>query len=185
MQRASARAGDIVFVSGTIGDAALGLALRQPGDIPGWSISLATDQQHELRQCYLRPTPRLGLTSALHAAASAAMDISDGLVKDFERLCAAAKLGGRLYLKDIPFSPHARIVLDAVPALTPQLITHGDDYEVLCTVPPDRADTFRREAARAGIAVTAIGAVSTGQGVAVIDHTGNPLSFTRTGYDHF
>src|SRR5207237_1096507 len=103
VRRGTARAGDALFVSGSLGDAALGLALRKHQALAGvWGL-LPAEAEH-LRGRYTRPQPRLGLGPALRAHASAAMDVSDGLAKDLARMCAASRCAARVRLPDVPLS---------------------------------------------------------------------------------
>ena len=184
VMRSGARDGDIVFVSGTLGDSALGLALRRDSELSSkWELT-AHEAAH-LQSRYLRPQPRLALRDLLIEYASAAMDISDGLVKDLERLCNASHAAAVVHLPQIPLSAagHRAVKADAnVPLLA---ITGGDDYEVLCTVPVDRAGRFTEAARTSGTAVTAIGTVSSGSGVAVVGRDGEPVAIGATGWDHF
>ena len=112
--RTTAQAGDVLFVSGTIGDAGLGLQLaKEPGLGAAWGLS--ETEAEDLRRRYRRPEPRLALAAALRQCASAAMDVSDGLVKDFERLLRASGVAGRLVAADVPLSEPARKVIATEP----------------------------------------------------------------------
>jgi thiamine-monophosphate kinase len=184
VRRGTAHAGDAIFVSGTLGDAALGLALRRNAALAGsWGLS-AAEAQH-LRQRYLRPEPRLGLAEALREHAAAAMDISDGLAKDLGRLCRASGCAGRVQFADLPLSPAAAKALAADPRLVEAIAGGGDDYEILAAVAPDKASDFVAAARRAGIAVARIGALTEGSGVALEDPDGRPVSLHSSGWDHF
>ena len=112
MRRATARPGDLVYVSGTIGDAALGLALRRDPAMRD-RCGLADDAAAYLDGKFSRPQPPVALAPHLRACASAAMDISDGLIKDFDRLCRASGVGGRIEVPRVPLSDAARAVLAA------------------------------------------------------------------------
>jgi thiamine-monophosphate kinase len=184
VRRGTAGAGEALFVSGTLGDAALGLALR--GDVAlatAWGL-IPTEVEH-LRRRYARPEPRLSLAAALREHASAAMDISDGLAKDLARLCAASGCAARVRLADMPLSPAAAKALAADPALARLIVAAGDDYEVLATVPAVKAAQFQASAAEAGVAVTRIGTTASGEGIRIEDRDGRPLDLERTGWDHF
>lgn len=171
LRRTGARVGDEVWVTGTIGDGALGLlALR--GQVP--------DPDGALADRYRLPRPRLGL--ALHGIASAGMDVSDGLVQDLGHLCRAAGLGAELQAGAVPLSAAARA---AGPAWLTTCLTGGDDYELLLAVAPERADALRAEAARAGIEVTPIGRFVAASGVRVLDTAGAALVLERPGWSHF
>ncbi len=184
IRRATARAGDALFVSGTLGDAALGLALRKgPALASAWGLS-AAEVEHLLRR-YVRPEPRLSLASALRQHASAAMDISDGLAKDLARMCQASGCAARARLSDLPLSSGAAKALAADPGLARRIAIGGDDYEVLAAVPAAKASAFRSDAAGAGVAVTEIGAFAAGSDIIVEDRDGRPLDLDRPGWDHF
>jgi thiamine-monophosphate kinase len=184
VRRGKARSGETLFVSGSLGDAALGLALRKNARLADvWGLSPA--EAEHLRRRYVRPQPRLGLGPALRERASAAMDVSDGLAKDLARMCAASGCAARVRLSDVPLSPAAAKVLAADPALGLRIVTGGDDYEVLATVPAASADGFQAMAAQVGIAVTRIGETQAGTGVVIEGRDGQPLTLDRTGWDHF
>lgn len=184
VQRATARAGDHLFLSGTLGDAALGLLLRR--DL-GRARAMGLDEAgaRALVGRYLRPQPRIALASTLAAFASAAMDISDGLVKDCGRLARASGVAARIEGGLIPFSDPARTALRHLPDLFEVALGGGDDYEVLAAVPPANADAFREAAAIGGVAVTEIGRLAEGQGVTVTGPEGRPVDIGSAGWDHF
>ncbi|MBX9588851.1 MAG: thiamine-phosphate kinase [Hyphomonadaceae bacterium] len=184
--RTTAQAGDALFVSGTIGDAGLGLQLAKTAALEtAWGLSDA--EASYLRQRYRRPQPRLGLAAALRQYASAAMDISDGLIKDLERMGRASGVASRLVAADVPLSNPARRVMARAPERLAELLTAGDDYEVLATVPQDKARLFAAAAKAAGIAVTEIGGMLPGPPVlSIAGPSGGPLALPeRTGWDHF
>ena len=124
-----------MFVSGSIGDAALGLELRKGGGA-GWKLD-AAQRQHLLSR-YLLPQPRNALAEAVRAHASAAMDISDGLAGDFAKLCRASKVAAEIEVARVPLSEAANAVVAADPAMLETVLTGGDDYEIVCTVPRPR-----------------------------------------------
>ncbi len=171
LRRAGAAAGDEVWVTGTIGDGALGLAALhgQVRDPEGW-----------LAGRYRLPQPRLGL--ALHGIASAGMDVSDGLVQDLGHLCRLAGLGARVEAPLVPLSPAAAA---AGPDWLGTCLTGGDDYELLLAVPPGRRNALQDVALRAGIQVTRIGAFVAGEDVAVLDRHGTRILLDRAGWSHF
>ncbi|WP_088346172.1 MULTISPECIES: thiamine-phosphate kinase [Rhodomicrobium] len=184
VRRGGAQAGDHLYVSGSIGDAALGLALRR-GDAEsrGWPLDEAA--RAELITRYLRPAPRLALRAALLAHASAAMDVSDGLAIDCARLCAASGVDGRIEAASVPLSAPAQSLIAAHPALLETALTGGDDYEILAAIPEAQHAAFSDAAAKAGIRVTRIGAIGgPGGALTLSDPDGRPLALARTGYDH-
>ncbi|MBV1693665.1 MAG: thiamine-phosphate kinase [Hyphomicrobiales bacterium] len=184
VRRGTARAGDVLFVSGTIGDSAMGLYARSNGFARRfWPLDEA--ERAWLEQRYRRPQPRLALTSALIEHASAAMDVSDGLVKDLDRMARASGVGARVEMMRVPLSVAGAKVAASVPEWRLRAMTGGDDYEVLAAVPATRADGFKADAAAAGVVVTAIGQFEGDAGVRVLGPDGAPVAVDRTGWDHF
>jgi thiamine-monophosphate kinase len=181
--RNGAKVGDHVVVSGTIGDAALGLRLRRAA--PGSPAPAARLRDHLLAR-YQIPEPRTGLAEALRRSASAAMDISDGLAGDLAKLCRASGVSAQINTAQLPLSEAARSMLDAEPALLDAVLTGGDDYEVLCTIPSAHLLDFRDAAAATGIAVTIIGQVVEGAAhPRFTDTQGQVRSFGRPSFSHF
>lgn len=151
LQRSGACVGDDVYVSGTIGDAALGLRLLQQ----------ATASSHDfLIDRYHRPQPRLALGQALAGIATACMDISDGLTADAAHIAAASGVALHIDPAAIPLSEQARAVLQTYPEWREAIATGGDDYELLFTAPPSAAQTVAAIAAAVGLPVTRIGLVT-------------------------
>jgi thiamine-monophosphate kinase len=184
VRRKGARPGDVVVATGTVGDAALGLALRQDAAAAGrWRLD-AAGRDH-LNSRYLLPQPRTAIAEALRRHASAAMDVSDGLAGDLAKLCRASGVSADVATADVPLSPAAREAAAAEPALIETILTGGDDFEVIATVAPDRLETLRREAAAAGVTITRIGTVGAGQGAHFRDADGRALVFRRPSYSHF
>ena len=185
VRRATARPGDHVYVSGTIGDAALGLALRRdPAMRDRCRLDEAASMYLDGR--FSRPRPPVALVPVIRTCASSAMDISDGLIKDFDRLCRASGVGGRIEAPRVPLSDAAHAVLAAGDATLVDLMTGGEDYEVLATIPPERAGEFERRATEAGTRVTCVGAITeAASGVIATDAEDEAIVFTKTGWDHF
>jgi thiamine-monophosphate kinase len=184
VRRRGARAGDAVVVTGTIGDAALGLRLKRDANLAArWR--LAPMQREHLLARYLLPQPRNVIAPALRAHASAAMDVSDGLVGDLAKLLRISNVGAEIAVASVPLSEAARAAVAAEPALIETALTGGDDYEVLCTMGPAGVAGFRTAAAEAGVAVTEIGRVTDGAGARFLDAGGNALTFARSSYSHF
>jgi thiamine-monophosphate kinase len=182
VRRAGAKPGDRVFVSGTIGDAALGVMLRNDG---GRSWKLSDAQRQHLVSRYLLPQPRNALAEAVRAHASAAMDISDGLVGDFTKLCRASGVAADIEAARVPRSEAAKAVIASDPSMLESVLTGGDDYEIVCTVPAGKADGFRAAAKAAQVIVTDIGEVKGGEGARFLGADGKPLAFKRVSYSHF
>jgi thiamine-monophosphate kinase len=184
VRRKGARAGDAVVVTGTIGDAALGLRLKQqPDRAARWGLEPAL-RQHLLDR-YLVPEPRNTIAVPLRAHASAAMDVSDGLVGDLAKLCRASGVAAEIAVAKVPLSDAARRAVAAEPELIEMVLTGGDDYEVMCTLAPDKVAPFRAAAAAAGVTATEIGRVKEGEGARFVDDDGRLLNFARTSYSHF
>ena len=180
VRRDRAQPGDVIFVSGTIGDAALGLDL-----LTGAADTTDAAARAHLLGRYRVPQPRTGLAVAVRDHAHAAMDVSDGLAGDLAKLCAASEVSAVVETADVPMSGAARAMLAGGVALD-RLLTGGDDYEILCTIPQQRIESFLREAGQAGIAVAAIGHVTEGRGVPTFrDQQGRALSLSNLAYSHF
>lgn len=184
VRRSTARAGDLLFLTGTLGDSALGLFLREDAARAG-ALGLDARSARFLVGRYLRPAPPLVLAPHLVSFASAAMDVSDGLVKDCGRLARASGVAASLDAALVPLSEPARAALGRQPRLIERVLTGGDDYEVLAAVAPGQAEAFRAAASADGVAVTQIGSLDVGSGVAVAGADGRPLDLDATGWDHF
>jgi len=171
VRRAGARPGDGVWVTGTIGDGALGLrAIR--GELP--------DLHGFLADRYRLPQPRLGLVAPMLVRAG--MDVSDGLVQDLGHLCRASDVGAEIAAELVPRSAAAQA---AGPDWFETCVTGGDDYELLLAVAPEQEAAMRSAASTLAVAVTRIGAFTSERGVRMIDAAGQPLSFRAAGWSHF
>lgn len=174
LRRAGARPGDEVWVSGTIGDGALGL-LALTGRLP---------PDPHLADRYRLPRPRLALGQALAGIARAAMDVSDGLVQDLGHLARAAGCAAEIQADAVPLSDPARAALAADPALLGRILGGGDDYELLFAADPADAARVLAAAAAAQTPVARIGRFLDGQGVTVLDSAGQPVTLPVTGWSH-
>jgi thiamine-monophosphate kinase len=183
VRRSTAKTGDSVVVTGTIGDAALGVRIRRDESLAKrWHLPDAMSAH--LRQRYLLPEPRNALAEAVLHHASAAMDVSDGLAGDLAKLCRASGVAAEIDAARVPLSDAARAALAAEPALIETILTGGDDYEIVLTLAPDKLAALRAAAQAAGIAVTEIGRVMAGQGTRFL-RDGKALSFAQPSYSHF
>jgi thiamine-monophosphate kinase len=170
--RRGAAAGHGIWVTGTIGDAALGLAALE---------GRLADPTGHLAQRYRLPEPRLGLRLA--GIAAAAMDISDGLVQDLFHLCRAGDVAAEIDAMLVPLSAPARA---AGPTWLERCLTGGDDYELLLAVPTASEEALKAEAARTALTVTKIGRFTSGPpAVTVRGPDGAPMNFSRPGWSHF
>ena len=180
VRRAGAKHGDRVFVTGSIGDAAIGLSLRK-----GVTWSLTDAQRQHLIARYLLPQPRNALAEAVRTHASAAMDVSDGLAGDLAKLCRVSGVAAEIAVAQVPLSEAARAAIAAEPAMLTTALTGGDDYEIVCTVPAARADSFRAAALAAHVTVTEIGVVTAGEGARFLTPDGRALAFAHASFSHF
>lgn len=179
LRRKGAAPGDVIFVSGSIGDGALGLrALR--GEFP----DLSADAIAFLGDRYHLPRPRLALGQALTEIASAGLDVSDGLVADLGHVCKVSGVGAVVNAADVPVSAAAQAVLDADGAGLEIALTGGDDYELLFTVPAGRRPAVAALAGKLELPLTEIGKIVTGSGVQVTGPDGKPMRLDTTGYIH-
>jgi thiamine-monophosphate kinase len=183
VRRSTANVGETIVVSGTIGDAALGILLRRDASLAkSWRLPEALSAH--LNDRYLLPQPRNALAAAVLQHASAAMDVSDGLAGDLAKLCRASSIAAEIDVARVPLSDAARAALAAAPTLIETILTGGDDYEVVLTIAPSKLGAFRAAADKAGVAVTEIGRVMAGEGAHFI-RDGKALSFARPSYSHF
>lgn len=173
--RSGARPGDLVYVTGTIGDGALGLLakLNKWAEYPG------------AVEAYLKPTPPAALAESIGNHASAAIDISDGLPADATHVARESGVTLQLKAPDIPLSEDARLWLGK-DGDRQRLFTGGDDYQTLMTVHPDRRRFIEGAAREANIRLTRIGEViKGGYGVVFEDEKGRPMDLGRSGFSHF
>ncbi len=191
VRRSGARAGDALYVSGTIGDAGLGLAFNQtaPSDVAG-SFSDGDERSRartRLVNAYRVPAlPNMAIADLVARYASASMDISDGLIVDASKLADASKVKLTMDLEAMPVSPAARHVLGKPPTIEERqmLATSGDDYQVLMSVSNAWEADFLEEISGTDLQMTRIGFASVGSGFALTDATGAPLDMVKSGYEH-
>jgi thiamine-monophosphate kinase len=183
--RLGANPGDRFYVSGTIGDAYLGLRLLQdPARAKAWG--LVDEDVAFLVERYRRPTPRCDLALLVRNFAQASIDISDGLVGDIEKLCRVSHVGMTLNTERVPFSPAARKALAAEPGLLPELITAGDDYELVVAVPERSAAAFEAEIEAKQLRFAPMGEATAGDPrVTVRDAKGEAIVLSHRGFSHF
>jgi thiamine-monophosphate kinase len=170
LRRGGARPGDALLVSGTLGDAALGLGPR------------AAERSLVRRQ--RRPVPRVALGRALAGVASAAIDLSDGLVQDLGHVCAASGTGAVVHAGRLPLSPAYRRRAAALARPLDAALAGGEDYELLVAVPPARLRRALAAARAVRVPLTAIGEVTRAGGVRVLDARGRPYALRTRGHDH-
>ena len=183
VRRQGARPGDRLCVTGTIGDAALGLLVRRE---PEGALSgrLTPEARMFLLDRYLHPQPRLALAPVLRRHARAAMDVSDGLAGDLAKMLAGVT--ARVSIADVPLSVAARHALAIDPGGLDTVLTGGDDYEVLCAVDPARVESFLEEAREVGVPAAPIGWVEPGEGAPVFAaEEGAERRFATASFSHF
>jgi thiamine-monophosphate kinase len=174
--RSGAEPGDSIFVSGTVGDGALGLRLRGRR---GRGIQHLVDR-------YLHPQPRVALAPVVRAHATAAMDVSDGLIGDLAHICEQSGVGAEIFVPDIPLSPAAAAMLIDDAKLLPVILNGGDDYEILATIPRTAEGAFVEDADACGVSVTRIGTMTKKKGPPVVrDRNGKVLKLRGGSHVHF
>jgi thiamine-monophosphate kinase len=180
VHRAGGRPGDDLYVSGAIGGGAAGLALLR-GEAGPWS-ALAEDERDALVGRYRLPEPRTALAPALVEFATAAMDVSDGLVGDCDKLCAASGCSAVIRAEAVPLPGGLAGTID--PKLVARLLTAGDDFEILATVAPENAPRFKAAAENAGVPLTRIGTLAGGEGPAKVLFQGTELGLSQRAFVH-
>ena len=179
--RTGVEAGDALYISGSIGDAALGLQDRL-GRLP----SFAPEHREHLLDRYLLPRPRLALSAAMAEFAHAGMDVSDGFVGDLAKMLRVSGVSAQVDLARLPLSAAARAVLAQDPAFFEIAATGGDDYEILASVGPLQAAAFEAAAAKAGVEVTRVGQALAGlQPPRFLGRDGVEIAFERGAFNHF
>ena len=179
LRRDGAEAGDVILVTGSTGDAAAGLAwLRERLPDPA-----AVEHSRYFVERYYRPSPRLAEARSLRGLASAALDVSDGLVADLEHICRASDLGAELYVEELPLSPQLRSLSDREQARR-WALAGGDDYELCFTLPEADLPALGELIAAGDLQAKVIGRMHPGQEVECLLQ-GEPYSLAERGYVHF
>jgi thiamine-monophosphate kinase len=180
IRRSGARPGDRIWVSGTIGDACLGLAVLR-GAYP----DLPSEHRAALVGRFRLPEPRTALGPRLTEIATAMIDVSDGLVADLGHICETSGVGAIVELAALPLSLAARLLAAGEPALLPRLACGGDDYELLFAAPAAAEARIAALAAELALPITRIGRIESGAGVRLVDHAGREVAIASGGYRHF
>ena len=185
VHRSGAKPGDRVVVTGTIGDATLGLDILKGGAATRALAGNAAARDLLVGR-YRVPQPRNALAMAVRDHASAAMDVSDGLAGDLAKLCAASGVSAVIDAPSIPLSAPAAALLTSGTVDIERLISAGDDYEILCAIPENRFEAFARDAGLAGVAVTPIGTVIAGASAPrFLNAQGREIPLRSLSYSHF
>ena len=184
LRRSGARAGDGVYVTGTLGDAAGGLRCLDKGEEGQRLIGAAAGACEFLLERLYRPTPRIAAGATLRGHASACIDISDGLVADLGHVCAASGVGAEIDVQELPASS-ALLAAFGESARHALQLGGGDDYELCFTAPDAQAPRLLGDLARSGCGATRIGRIVAGSGVRVRDAQGREIAVARAGWEHF
>ncbi len=179
LRRSGARVGDLIYVSGTVGDGIAGLRVQQA------ATDLEDRHRAFLVERYRLPQPRIKLGTALLGLATAALDVSDGLVADLRHICETSCVGARVDADKVPMSAATHAAIEARVLTREDAMSGGDDYELLFTAPAESQAALDRAAEAVGVPVTQIGAIIDGVGVQVTDARGSELRFERAGHTHF
>jgi thiamine-monophosphate kinase len=180
VRRSGAVVGDLVWVSGTIGDACLGL-----GVLRGAYQQLASAHRTALANRFQIPEPRVGLGPRLVGLAHAMIDVSDGLLADLGHICATSRVAARIELEALPLSAAAKTIVDRQPDLRTSLAIGGDDYELLFTAAPSASKAIAELSSGLDLPITLIGVVEPGEGVRLVDAEGRSIPVAHAGYRHF
>lgn len=177
LTRAGAQVGDVVLVTGTLGDAAAGLRLIQQGGRSDAQSNYLIERLH-------RPRPRVAAGLALRGHASACIDVSDGLLADLGHICTSSNVGAEI---EVALLPRSSALLDLFDdnAARDFALSGGDDYELCFTVPPQHVANVQADLARLGCGATRIGRIVEGEGVSVRDREGRDIEQAHQGWDHF
>ena len=179
MKRAGARIGDVVLVTGTIGDAVIGLrVLTGKAALDPANAKFVLDR-------YRLPQPRTSIGPYLAGLASAAIDVSDGLIADLGHICETSSVAATILADTVPLSPAGRAAIDAGQLTVSEAVSGGDDYELLFCAPPETRDAISRLSATLDVAITEIGEITAGTGVELIDVNGEAVVIDRPGHTHF
>jgi thiamine-monophosphate kinase len=185
VHRSGAKPGDRVVVTGTVGDAALGLDILKGGAAAA-ALTGDTAAQQMLVGRYRVPQPRNALAMAVRDHAHAAMDVSDGLAGDLAKLCAASGVSAVIDAPSIPLSAAAATLLARGAVGIEAIVSGGDDYEILCAISENRLEAFVQAAKLAGVTVTSIGTVIAGSSnPRFLDGVGREIALPRLSYSHF
>lgn len=178
LRRSGAKAGNDIWVSGTVGDAALAVAHRHG------KVVLTESDYHEAVMRLYEPTPRVALGQALRGMATSAIDISDGLLADLGHICRLSGVGATVELGSIPVSAIGARHFQSDAGRT-AIVAGGDDYELCFTAPANSRESIAELTDMLGVPLTRIGQVKRGKGVSLLGADGKAVKVDGRGYDHF
>ena len=178
-KRSGAKAGDFIFVSGTVGDSALGLISIKK------KLVMPKKNKEYLMQKYFLPEPRIALGEGLLSIASSAIDVSDGLAQDINHICVNSGIGAELFFSKLPISSSAKILLKKYPKLQEKLLNGGDDYEIVFTANSKFEQRIKILSKKTRTKITKIGLTTKAKHLKILDDQNNEIKIKRLGYQHF
>ncbi|KJV65363.1 MULTISPECIES: thiamine-phosphate kinase [Ehrlichia] len=176
LKRSGAKIGDSIYVSGSIGDAALGLLVYQ---------NIINKNYCNLKNKYDLPQPRINLGISINKIASSCIDISDGLIQDIEHICNSSQVGASIYLDKIPLSNEAKEIIDNTPQYINNILSGGDDYELIFTINPTFSHLIQEISCKSEVKISKIGEIIPGYHVTLYDHNRNIITINNKGFNHF
>ena len=185
IRRSTANYTDHIYVTGTLGDSALGFRLHRASEFKE-NFDLEDSDEEFLISRYMRPSPRINAFPLVSRFASSAMDLSDGLVSDLQNLCEASNCGADINLSKLPFSKPAQNIIRTVPEITDEIISWGDDYEIILTIPEKNDQKFNAAANIIDLPVHKIGCIKEKKlGIRYLCETGEAVELKAKQFQHF
>jgi len=178
-KRSGAKEGDFIFVSGTVGDSALGLVSIKK------ELKIPKKDREFLIQKYFLPEPRISLGEKLLTIASSAIDVSDGLAQDINHICVSSGIGAQLFFSKLPISSSAKLLLKNYPKFKKKILNGGDDYEIAFTASSELEKKIKALSKRTRIKITKIGVMTRAKRFKILDHQNHEIKIKRLGYQHF
>ncbi|AHX03623.1 thiamine-monophosphate kinase [Ehrlichia chaffeensis str. Heartland] len=176
LKRSGAKIGDFIYVSGNIGDAALGLLVYK---------KIINKNYYKLKNKYDIPQPRINLGISINKIASSCIDISDGLIQDIEHICNSSQVGASIYLDKIPLSNEAKEIINNTPQYINYILSGGDDYELVFTINPKFSHLIQDISCKNKVKISKIGEITLGNCVTLYDNNRNIITPTNKGFNHF
>ncbi|MFC4352836.1 thiamine-phosphate kinase [Fodinicurvata halophila] len=184
LQRGTARAGEDIYLTGRLGEAALGLFVRL-GQAAEKLPDLTAGQLDRLEAAYRLPDPPVQLGPLLPGLATACLDVSDGLMGDLGHIANGSGLGAEVEVTRLPLAPEVRRLVEAVPERLQDVVSGGDDYQLLFTAPQEKRDAVERLSGDSGVAISRIGRMTQGDSVRLLDVQGRDVAVAQAGWTHF
>ena len=178
-KRSGAKEGDSIFVSGTVGDSALGLVSIKK------ELKIPKKDREFLIQKYFLPEPRISLGEKLLTIASSAIDVSDGLAQDINHICVSSGIGAQLFFSKLPISSSAKLLLKNYPKFKKKILNGGDDYEIVFTASSELEKKIETLSKKTRIKITKIGVMTRVKRFKILDHQNHEIKIKHLGYQHF